>query len=128
MVVRGDDGEVRVLSNVCRHRASLVAEGSGAKRQLLCPYHHWSYNLDGSLKRAPLMDRVEGFDPATCSLPRFATEQWMGWIFVNLSGTADPLGPQLQELDPYVHGYHTEEMPHGAGRARILAGQLEMSG
>ena len=110
LVIRGDDDEVRVLSNVCRHRASLLAEGSGNKRQLLCAYHHWSYNLDGGLKRAPLMDQVDGFDPESCSLPRFAAEQWMGWIFVNLSGTADPLLPQLHDLDPYVTGYHPEEM------------------
>ncbi len=110
VVVRDDAGDVQVLSNVCRHRGSQVAEGSGTARQLLCPYHHWSYNLDGGLKRAPLMDEVAGFDPAACGLPRLATEQWMGWVFTNLDGTADPLTPQLTELDPYVAGYHPEEM------------------
>ncbi len=110
IVSRGDDGEVRVLSNVCRHRGSLVAEGQGSARQLMCPYHQWSYRLDGSLKRAPLMEEVEGFDPAKCGLHQFSVEQWMGWVFVNLSGTADPLVPEVAELDEYVAGYHTEEM------------------
>ena len=110
VVVRGDDGQVRVLSNVCRHRNSLVASAAGSARQLLCAYHHWSYALDGSLKRAPLMDTVEGFDPTDCGLLSFAVEDWMGWVFVNLSGTADPLEPQVAELDEYVAGYHTEEM------------------
>lgn len=110
IVVRDDDGTVHVMSNVCRHRSSLIASGAGSARQFLCQYHHWSYSLDGSFKRAPLMDTVDGFDPATCALPRFAVEHWMGWIFVNLSGTAEPLAPQLAELDQYVAGYHTEEM------------------
>lgn len=110
VVVRGDDRIVRVMANVCRHRSSLVATGAGSARQLLCPYHHWSYALDGSLKRAPLMDDVEGFDPAQCGLHHFAVEQWMGWVFVNLSGTADPLAPQVVGLDPFVAGYHPEEM------------------
>jgi len=110
VVVRGGDGTVRVMANVCRHRSSLVATGAGSARQLMCPYHHWSYDLDGSLKRAPLMDQVDGFDPAQCGLHQFAVEQWMGWVFVNLSGTAEPLAPQVAELDQYVAGYHTEEM------------------
>lgn len=110
VVVRGDDNQVRVLSNVCRHRGSRIAEGSGTTRQLLCPYHHWSYDLDGTNKRAPLMDQVDGFDPTQCALPNFATAQWMGWMFANLSGTAEPLAPQLVGLDPYVAGYHTEDM------------------
>ncbi len=110
IVVRGDDQQVRVLANVCRHRSSPVAEGKGSARQFLCAYHHWSYALDGDLKRAPLMDTVEGFDPTQCGLHEFAVEEWMGWVFVNLSGTADPLTPQLVEMDEYVAGYHTEEM------------------
>ena len=110
IVARGDDGTARVLSNVCRHRSSLVASGAGSARQFLCGYHHWSYALNGSLKRAPLMDTVEGFDPAQCGLHQFAAEEWMGWIFVNLSGTAEPLTPQVADLDSYVAGYHPEEM------------------
>ena len=76
----------------------------------MCPYHQWSYALDGSLKRAPLMDEVEGFDPTQCGLHQFAVEQWMGWVFVNLSGTAEPLTPEIVGLDEYVAGYHAEEM------------------
>lgn len=110
VVVRGDDESVRVLSNVCRHRSTLIAEGAGSARQLMCPYHQWSYALDGSLKRAPMMDKVEGFDPTDCGLPSFAVEEWMGWVFVNLSGTAEPLAPQIAGLDEYVAGYHPEEM------------------
>ena len=110
VMVRGHDGEVRVLSNVCRHRGTVIAEGTGSSRQLLCPYHNWSYHLDGELKRAPLMETVDGFDPSRCALPRLKIENWMGWIFVNLSGAAEPLNPQLVGLDPYTAAYHNEEM------------------
>ena len=64
MVVHGHDGRVRVLSRVCRHRAALVAEGSGNRKLFTCPYHSWSYDTGGELVRAPLREGAEGFDPA----------------------------------------------------------------
>ncbi|MEM7505803.1 MAG: aromatic ring-hydroxylating dioxygenase subunit alpha [Pseudomonadota bacterium] len=109
IVARGPDG-IRVLSNVCRHRGSRLVEGSGTTKRFLCPYHAWSYDLRGTLLRAPLVEDQPGFDRATCALPQFATAEWMGWIFVNLDGTAPPLLPQLRALDPLVRNYHPEEM------------------
>jgi phenylpropionate dioxygenase-like ring-hydroxylating dioxygenase large terminal subunit len=49
VVARSHDGQVKAMSSVCQHRAMLVAEGHGHARGFLCPYHHWSYNLDGEL-------------------------------------------------------------------------------
>ena len=62
LVVRGDDGAVRVLSNVCRHRGNLVAAGKGNKRIFACAYHAWTYGRDGRLKTAPLHSRTIGLD------------------------------------------------------------------
>jgi phenylpropionate dioxygenase-like ring-hydroxylating dioxygenase large terminal subunit len=109
IVSRGTDGAVHVLSNVCRHRGNLVAEGKGNRRSFVCGYHAWTYELDGTLKTAPLMSRVAGFDRAACSLPRFNTEIWNNFIFVNLDGQAAPLAPQLATLDRILHNYHNEE-------------------
>ncbi|MBL8229953.1 MAG: Rieske (2Fe-2S) protein, partial [Bryobacterales bacterium] len=53
IIARGEDGVLRAFSNVCRHRASLIAEGKGVCRVLRCPYHGWTYKLDGSLYAAP---------------------------------------------------------------------------
>jgi phenylpropionate dioxygenase-like ring-hydroxylating dioxygenase large terminal subunit len=108
LVVRGDDREVRVLSNVCRHRANLVATGRGNRGTFTCSYHAWTYARDGALLRAPHMDDADGFDLATCRLPEFATELWQGFIFVNLHGGAEPLAPQLSELMPHIANYHQE--------------------
>jgi choline monooxygenase len=109
IVCRDQDGEVRVLSNVCRHRGNLVAEGKGNRRSFVCGYHAWTYNLDGALKTAPLMSKVKNFDKQKCSLPQMKTEIWSNFIFVNLDGTAAPLAPQLAKLDDILHNYHNEQ-------------------
>ena len=74
IVCRDQDGEVRVLSNVCRHRGNLVAEGKGNRRSFVCGYHAWTYDLDGALKTAPLMSKTKNFDKEKCNLPQMKTE------------------------------------------------------
>lgn len=108
LVVRGDDKQVRVLSNVCRHRANTVAVGAGNARGFVCGYHAWTYGRDGRLLAARLMEGVEGFDKSTCRLHGFATEIWQGFIFVNLDGTAKPLAPRLAGLIPHIENHHQE--------------------
>ena len=109
LVVRDDDGEVRVLSNVCRHRANLLAAGKGNCSVFTCGYHAWTYARDGRLLRAPLMESVEGFDRAGCRLPSFRTEVWESFIFVNLDDGAEPLASRLTELMPQIRNYHQDE-------------------
>lgn len=108
IVSRAADGEVHVLSNVCRHRGNLVAEGKGNRRSFVCGYHAWTYDLDGALKTAPLMSKVEGFERKKCNLPELASTVWNNFIFVNLNGKAHPLAPQLATLDRILHNYHNE--------------------
>ncbi|SNT73897.1 aromatic ring-hydroxylating oxygenase subunit alpha [Paracoccus seriniphilus] len=109
LVARDDEGEINVLSNVCRHRGNLVAnEASGNRRSFVCPYHAWTYKRDGTLKTAPLMKKAKAFDAAKCSLPKLKTEIWNNFIFVNLDGSAEPLAPQLATLDGILHNYHHE--------------------
>ena len=110
IVARGQDKKVRVLSNVCRHRSSVIVEGSGNSKHFVCPYHAWSYANDGRLLRAPYMDKVKGFKVEGCRLPEFATEVWHGFLYVNLDGKAKPLAPRLKGLEPYVRNYHPEDM------------------
>lgn len=110
MIVRGKDGEVRALSAVCRHRWMLLGEGAESSGTISCPYHKWTYALDGSLMAAPLMEQAEGFDRAECALPSFACEVWNGFIFVNLSGDAAPLTGQLQPLAEEFTPWKMDEM------------------
>ena len=110
IVTRGHDDKVRVLSNVCRHRASVILEGKGNAKHFVCPYHAWTYANDGQLLRAPYMDQVKGFKVDGCRLPEFATEIWRGFLYVNLDSKAKPLALRLKDLEPYVTNYHPEEM------------------
>ncbi len=109
LVVRGQDGAIRVLSNLCRHRGMPLAEGTGATRRFVCSYHAWSYNLDGSLGNAPRM-RDRGVTADNCSLPEFRSEIWNGFIYVNLDDEAEPLAPRLGRLDALLGRYETGRM------------------
>jgi len=100
------EGLVQALSNVCRHRGNRIVDASGNARRFTCGYHHWSYDPAGQLVNAPLMAGRSGFDASMCALPRFRTELWNGWIFVNLDGTAGPLADRLVGLDAVVANYH----------------------
>ena len=110
IVVRSHDGKVRVLSNVCGHRSSVILEDEGNAKHFVCPYHAWTYANDGQLLRAPYMDQVKGFKVEGCRLPSFATEIWHGFIYVNLDGNAKPLATRLKGLEHYVQNHHMEEM------------------
>lgn len=110
VIVHGEDGRIRALSNVCRHRGTLIAGGKGQGRKLVCPYHHWVYDLAGRLTAAPRIPARPDFDLASCRLPEFPCETWMGFVFVNLDQGAGPLAPRLGDLAERVTPYHMEEM------------------
>lgn len=105
VVTRDDNGELNAFANVCPHRGTVIAEGSGTARALQCPYHNWSFRLDGALIAAPGMADVAAFQPSEICLIPFAVETWQGWVFVNISGDAPPLGPQLGSLTDRVGPY-----------------------
>src|SRR6266545_943532 len=84
LVVRSLDGEIRSFSNVCRHRMMRLVEDRGSCKTVVCPYHGWSYDLEGRLLGAPHMKRTPGFQPADLHLPGIRTEIWEGWIYVTL--------------------------------------------
>ena len=101
LVVRGKDGELRGFVNVCRHRGHEVASGCGKRETLQCPYHAWTYDLDGSLRAAPRSDREPGFDRSEWGLLPVRVETWGPLVYVNPTddgiALADVLGgvPQL---------------------------------
>ena len=84
-IVRDNDGQVRAFSNVCLHRMSLLLSGHGNRRIIACPYHAWSYGLDGRLRNAPWMAQSPAFDKRDYCLPRVRCELWDGWIYVTLN-------------------------------------------
>jgi phenylpropionate dioxygenase-like ring-hydroxylating dioxygenase large terminal subunit len=110
VIVRGDDKRLRVFSNVCRHRAHTVANGSGNAKSLVCPYHRWTYGLDGALRGAPLMDEKPGFDRARCGLLELPTESWQGFLLVSLDPEPAPFGENLAGLDKRIESFALGEM------------------
>ncbi|AXC49687.1 (2Fe-2S)-binding protein [Paracoccus suum] len=98
IVLRDRDGTVRAMSNVCRHRMSTLLEGRGHVRAIVCPYHAWTYNLDGSLRGAPGMTLNEGFCKSDVKLPQVRCEVWQGWVMVSLDPDAPSPEVQLAEV------------------------------
>jgi len=105
IVARTRAGELKAMSAVCQHRGMLVAEGAGNTRGFVCPYHHWTYALDGHLVNAPAMERTCGFDKAAVGLPTFKVEVWLGFIFINFDDAAAPLAPRLAALEEVLAPY-----------------------
>ncbi|MDQ5895527.1 MAG: glycine betaine catabolism, partial [Actinomycetota bacterium] len=100
VVVGGENGEPHAFLNVCRHRgARLIEEADGeVKRRLQCPYHAWSYALDGSLVAAPHMDGVENFDKSCFGLIPVRLAILGGLVLVDLSGEAPEPDAHVGEL------------------------------
>jgi Rieske 2Fe-2S family protein len=92
IIVRDKNGDVRAFYNVCRHRGTrLCEEERGHAAAIQCPYHAWTYGLDGRLIGAPHMDEVNGFKREQYSLRTVHAETWEGFIFVNLANQPMPL-------------------------------------
>ena len=108
LIVRGNDGDIRVLSNVCRHRSMPVAEGRGNRKLFVCSYHAWSYGRDGALVRAPHMQNAN-FEKSKCGLPEINSETWNGFIYANLNSDAEALAPQLNELEQQMGPYEGDK-------------------
>lgn len=94
LVARGKDGALRAFSNVCRHRASIIMQGSGSANVLRCPYHAWTYELNGNLLGTPEFEGVEDWDRLKICLPQFQAATWGPFVFVNL----DPAAPCLADF------------------------------
>jgi len=107
VVVRGEDGQVRGFHNVCRHRASRILDGSRGNcgHRMVCPYHAWSYRLDGALQPPPRWQGFEDLDLDRHGLAPLELEVFLGFVFVRLEpglpSVAEMMGPYAAELAPY---------------------------
>jgi phenylpropionate dioxygenase-like ring-hydroxylating dioxygenase large terminal subunit len=106
IVLRDNQGGLKAMSNVCRHRMSTLLEGRGNTRSIVCPYHAWTYNLDGSLRGAPAMDQNKAFCKTDYSLPAIRCEEWQGWVFVTLNPAVPPVAEQLAQVLDHVADYN----------------------
>ena len=110
IVVTVTDATARAFANVCRHRGhELLGDGERADRPaIVCPYHGWSYTMDGRLRTAPRMG--ESFDKAPYGLVELPVAEWHGWLFVNSSGTARSFADHLGTLDRLVAPYEPSRL------------------
>ena len=108
-VVRGEDGALRAFHNTCRHRGSVLCtapQGSFARRRIVCPYHAWTYDLDGRLIATPRRMPTPDFDPRKFPLYAVAVASWGGFVFAHLAGRkAPPLGKTLGALPARFERY-----------------------
>ena len=103
VLLRDEAGRLRVFANICRHRMSRLLSGSGKISRIVCPYHAWTYDLDGRLRAAGFMTE----DPAAdgVCLPELKTEVWQGFLFTTFDSEATPLAPRLEALADHIAAY-----------------------
>lgn len=110
IVVRGEDGIVRAYLNACRHRGMQVAKDSGCTRAFVCPYHAWTYGLDGHLKHIPGEDGFPDLDPADHGLVEVSAAEFGGIVYVNQKG---PITEEDFDGLPEFFGADQQYFDHG---------------
>ena len=120
LLVRGVDRKVRAFHNVCRHRANRVVDAPCRElKRLVCPWHNWTYELDGSLAATPRLggERLhhdEGFDTEGLGLKAVATAVWLDMVLVNLDGNALPFDAHIRPLEEELSRYQLDDIRVGA--------------
>ena len=112
VVVRDEEHRIRAFHNLCRHRASrVVGDNKGhCGKSFICPFHGWSYNLDGSLKTIPKADSFPELDKQAFGLKPLDCEVWHGMIFIRFGGDGPSVAEQFAEAEAEVGLYRIEEM------------------
>jgi phenylpropionate dioxygenase-like ring-hydroxylating dioxygenase large terminal subunit len=112
LLTRDGAGVLRAFENTCRHRGHelLPCGTSAGAKAIVCPYHAWTYRLDGTLQGAPGFRRVAGFDPAAFGLRQLDLREWHGWIFVDRTGRGGSFAEHVGELEAIVAPYGAETL------------------
>ena len=115
IVLRGDDSELRVLSNICRHRGTpLLDDGFGQiNKYITCPYHAWAYSKEGNLEAIPYNESIE-VDRSQHQLTRFKVATWNGLVFTSLNNNVAP----LEERVAAINNYLTQFVPESFNQIR----------
>jgi phenylpropionate dioxygenase-like ring-hydroxylating dioxygenase large terminal subunit len=110
VVVRGAEGSIGAFFNVCRHHAAAVCAGEGQAKELTCPYHGWTYSLEGRLLRAPKLGKSDLLEPDRFGLLPVPCEMWGPFIFIYLGSDPPPLRETLSELEPRLSAARFEHL------------------
>jgi len=121
VIVRNEDGALNAFFNVCRHHAAQVMSGTGCTESLVCPYHGWTYGLDGRLLRAPELGAVRDFDRGAFGLVPMSVESWCDLLFISMAKTPAPLSPQFTELAQRLRAMQVDTLQFVARRTYRIA-------
>jgi phenylpropionate dioxygenase-like ring-hydroxylating dioxygenase large terminal subunit len=110
IIVRGADNRIRAFANTCRHRGSAVMAGEGNCKAMRCPYHSWTYDLDGSLIATPYMNLTENFDATKYGLAAVRLEILGGFMFICFSADTPPLKEYLGDFVANTEGYNFHDL------------------
>ena len=110
IILRDLSGTLRAFANTCRHRRSALLEGTGNTRAIVCPYHSWTYALDGALRAAPEMQQTLHFNTADIRLTPLRLDTWGGFLFLCFDAEAPGLSHYLGDLPDRVAAYGLADM------------------
>jgi choline monooxygenase len=122
MVGRDHEGRIQAFHNTCRHHAArILPEGTASAKSLVCPYHGWTYSLDGKLIGAPRMKGARDFSPECFSLVPIRTEIWGPWVWICFDANTAPLSSSLTELEARLPGASLERLHFHSRRTYKIA-------
>jgi choline monooxygenase len=110
IVLRDHDGKIRAFANTCRHRGSELLEGKGNCKLIVCPYHSWTYDLNGNLRGTPEMDKTQNFNKTDYGLTPISIDTWGNFLFINFDKNPEPLKKHLGDLPEKLAPYRLENM------------------
>jgi len=112
VAIRQKDGSVKALANVCAHRAARLLGCDGHTNRISCPYHSWTYSIDGQLIGAPFMQDTPGFDVSAYRLKELVCDTWEGFVYVSLDANAQAISHRLESLTDLVGDFRmTDYVP-----------------
>lgn len=114
IIVRGDDYQLRALANVCSHRGTPLVDCAGSASRFSCPYHAWTYDLEGELLSVPYAQPNEVVQ-SQHPLASFRVEQWHGLVFVSLNDQVEPFAERVAAIEPYVRPLGFDRLHHDVG-------------
>jgi len=125
LVLRDENGDLQAFHNTCRHRGSVLcieSEGTLRTKSIICPYHNWSYSLQGELQRTTSKQCPAGFDKRDYPLYKVVVDEWKGFIFVNLAGEeAVPLADSFQEDSANLDNWPMQSLKLGHSYRKTMA-------
>jgi phenylpropionate dioxygenase-like ring-hydroxylating dioxygenase large terminal subunit len=110
LICRDEQANLNAFLNSCRHRGTRLKQQDGRCANIVCPYHSWTYSLNGTLRAAPGMEGVKDFSEADYGLRQVRLEEWGGFIFVNFCQDAPSLSAWLGNLNTIMSGHQPDQL------------------